>query len=50
MSPTLVFAAGLIAGWFLTLRVPTPYLGSFVSRILGGILMALGVLLALSAI
>jgi protein-S-isoprenylcysteine O-methyltransferase Ste14 len=48
--PPAVFAGGLLAGWLLTVWVPTPYLGYFAARTLGGVLIALGALLALSAV
>lgn len=49
VPPPLVFLGGLGIGLALSTWAPTAYLGSAIARPLGGVLIGLGVLLALSA-
>lgn len=50
VPPPLVFAGVLGTGLALSAWTPTEYLGRAVARPLGGVLIAIGVLLALSAV
>jgi protein-S-isoprenylcysteine O-methyltransferase Ste14 len=50
VPPPLVFLAGLAIGLVLSIWAPTEYLGRAIARPLGGVLIGIGVLLALSAV
>jgi protein-S-isoprenylcysteine O-methyltransferase Ste14 len=50
VPPPLIFVSALAIGWWLSLWTPTPFMSSVSSQELGGVLIAIGVLLALSAV
>src|SRR5579863_9574258 len=50
VPPPLVFLGGLGIGLALSTWAPTEYLGRAIAHALGGVLIAIGVLLALSAL
>jgi len=50
VPPPLIFLGGLAIGLVLSAWAPTEYLGRAIARPLGGLLIGIGVLLALSAV